>query len=380
MWEALRIDPKVSTGDGMQKHRWIVLGIFVVAIVAIAGFYAEKHWRSEISDSRKELLARLPADADAIVYIDATQLHQSEFLQALIAWAAKPNADPDYMQFVKNTGFDYERDLDAVAMATKSDAQASILVAVAKGKFDKKKIAAFAERSGTKEMQGGREIFHVPLSGEKGEISFFFIGSDVIELSNAPSFAASQSSNAMESSSWRARFERLAGSPIFAVIRRDASTNAIPAQGPGGFQSPQLASLLNQLSWISIAGVPDGSQMQVVCDGETTDSSLALQLSDFLNGLVVMGEAGLNDPKVQQHLDHDTSEAYMQVLKTADISRVDRGATKSVRVVLSISPKLLATARTIPDADSAPAQSETQVTKKKSTLKNGTAPKPSHNE
>lgn len=381
MWEAFAKDSQMGvTGKKMKQRHWITAGVIVVAIV-IGVLCANRYWGDKDSDSRKELLALLPADADTIVYIDAARLRESEFLQALLNWAAKPAEDPDYAQFVKATGFDYERDLDAVAVSTKSDAQGSIFFAAAKGRFDKKKIALFAGRAGKKEIQGGREVFHVPLTDEKEEINFSFVGEDEIELSNAAPPGPAQPSSAMESPVWRTRFERLAGSPIFAVIRREASANAISVQGPGGFQSPQLAGLLSQLSWISIAGVPDGSQMQIVCDGETTDSSLAYQLSDFLNGLVVMGEAGLNDPKVQQHLDHNAVEAYLQTLKTADISRIDRGATKSVRVVLSISPKFLAAARSMPDAVPAPAQPETKARNKgKAQEKSASSTKRTHNE
>ena len=74
------------------------------------------------------------------------------------------------------------------------------------------------------------------------------------------------------------------------------------------------------------------------------------QLSDLLNGVILLAQAGLNDPKARQQLDPAAREAYLELLKNADVSKLDRGNTKSVRVILEITPKLLEAARTAPPA------------------------------
>jgi hypothetical protein len=38
-------------------------------------------------------------------------------------------------------------------------------------------------------------------------------------------------------------------------------------------------------------------------------------------------------------------EAYLELLKTADVSKLDRGNTKSVRLIFEITPNLLEAAR-----------------------------------
>jgi hypothetical protein len=111
-------------------------------------------------------------------------------------------------------------------------------------------------------------------------------------------------------------------------------------------QSPQLAALLDQLLWITIAGKPEGDRLRVVTEGECPADATARQLSDFLNGALILAQAGLNGPQVRQQLDPQAREAYLEILKGADISRIDRGETKSVRVVFDITPKLLAAAGT----------------------------------
>jgi hypothetical protein len=49
-------------------------------------------------------------------------------------------------------------------------------------------------------------------------------------------------------------------------------------------------------------------------------------------------------------------EAYLELLKSADVSKLDRGDTKSVRLVFEITPGFLEAARKTPPAvlDSAP--------------------------
>ncbi|HUL16038.1 MAG TPA: hypothetical protein VLV88_08590 [Terriglobales bacterium] len=334
--------------------------LVLAAIVVVVGASAYSHWRwgKASRDPRSELLSALPftSDTKAVVYLDVASLGHSVFLKQLITWAAKPAEDPDYTQFVRNTGFDYERDLDATAIAIMGDGETSGIYAIAKGRFDEKKITAYALRTGNSQKENARTVYCVPVSGKTGQICFAFEGDERIVLTNEANLAGSlaRTSDATDPAEWRLRFERLAGSPAFAVIRRDASAaSAFAGAAPGGFQSPQLATLLSQLSWITIAGKPDGPQMEIVAEGETSDSSLALQLSDFLNGIVLMAETGLNDPKVQAHLDAGTEDAYQQLLKSADISRIDRGLTKSVRVVVTITPQLLKSSQTTP-AETAP--------------------------
>jgi hypothetical protein len=149
-----------------------------------------------------------------------------------------------------------------------------------------------------------------------------------------------------EIAEWHARFARLAGSPVFAVIRQDAALGAaLAAQAPGGLRSPQLSTLLDQLQWILIAGKPENDRLRLIAEGECTADATARQLADVLNGVVILAENGLNDPKTRQQLDPTLREAYLDLLRNADVSKIDRGDTKSVRLVLEISSAFLEAAR-----------------------------------
>jgi hypothetical protein len=342
----------------MKKRKWIGLAAAVVVLGA-AVFFGYRKYAAHSGPARDELLSLMPAEASAVIFADFGELRQAPFLAQLFAWAPKPQSDPDYAQFVNETSLNYERDLDRIAIAVEKRGENSILFAILDGKFDRQKISAYALKEGSAVKTSGREIFSVPASGTAKKISFAFLKNDRIALANDSNLAVfldakKRPEDALE---WRSRFERLAGSPVFAVIRQDAALGAaLAAQAPGGIRSPQLSTLLDQLQWITLAGKPENDRLRIVAEGESTVESTARQLADVLNGVVILAEGGLNDAKARQQLDPAMREAYLELLKSADVSKLDRGDTKSVRLVFEITPGFLEAARKTPPAtlDSVP--------------------------
>ena len=73
------------------------------------------------------------------------QFRSSAFLPHLLNWAPSIPAEEDYLRFVQATGFNYETDLDLVAISfTHDGSNSSTTFAVAQGRFDRKKIEAYA--------------------------------------------------------------------------------------------------------------------------------------------------------------------------------------------------------------------------------------------
>jgi hypothetical protein len=332
----------------MKRRAWIgvVALTAVLCSIAILGY---QRWRAQNETARSDALALMPPEAGAVLFADFDELRRAPFFAQLFAWAPKPQADADYAEFLKNTGFDYERDLDRLAIAVLRRSNDSSLFAVADGKFDREKIIAYARKIGSAATNGSREIFSVSLSGSSRKISFTFLSKKRIALTDDAGlavFLAAKKANA-DTTEWRARFERLAGSPVFAVIRQGAGTGTeLAAQAQGGLRSPELSTLLDQLQWITLAGKPENDRLRVVAEGECAAEATARQLADLLNGVVILAQAGLNDAKTRQQLDPTTREAYLELLKSADVARLDRGDTKSVRLILEITPKFLEAART----------------------------------
>jgi len=358
-WDNRRYSFAGVVGVGaMKKRTWIGLAAVVVVLTA-ATFFGYRKWGVQNGSAREEALALMPTEASAVLFADFGELRRAPFVAQLYAWVPKPQADADYEQFVKETGFDYERDLDRAAIAVNKRGQDSTLFAILDGKFDRQKISAYALKDGAATSTGGREIFSVPVAGSADKISFAFMRNDRIALTNDSNLAAflDAKKRPEQVAEWRARFERLAGSPIFAVVRQDAALGAaLAAQAPGGLRSPQLSTLLDQLQWITLAGKPENDRLRVVSEGECTADGTARQLVDVMNGVVILAEGGLNDAKTSQQLDPAMREAYLELLKSADVSKIDRGDTKSVRLVFEITPGLLEAARKAPPVmpDSAP--------------------------
>src|SRR5262249_6420751 len=88
----------------------------------------------------------------------------------------------------------------------------------------------------------------------------------------------------------------------------------------------------------------------VIAEGECTTEATTRQLADVLNGIVVLADAGLNDAKTRQQLDPALRAAYLELLKSADVSKIDRGDTKSVRLAFEITPAFLDAAGRSPAA------------------------------
>lgn len=354
----------------MKKHR-LVGAFFAVVVVGVSVFYGYQRWSGSGYEPRDEVLAQMPADASVVFFADLEALRRSPFLAELYKWAPQTKADADYAQFLQSTGFNYERDLDRVSVALLHRGQESILFAVAEGRFDKKKISAYALQTGTRENRGAREIFSVPQSGNNRRITFSFLGKNRIALTNGAELETWLSRPQVDSDlqEWRERFRRLAGSPLFAVIRQDASLGAaLSAQAPGGMHSPELSALIKQLEWITVAGKSDADRLRIVLEGEGAPDAPTRQLSDVINGLLVLAQAGLNDLKTRQQLPPDVREAYLEMLKSADVSQIDRGQTKSVRLIFEVTPQFLEAARTAMPA--APATPPSQPLPGKSTTRN----------
>jgi hypothetical protein len=362
----------------MTKRTRTLVSVAALLAASLLGLDAYLRWHDSAADGRDALLAAMPADAGAVVFADLADLRRSPFAAEFYNWIPKSTADADYAQFLRETGFDYERDLDRAAIAVIKSANGTKLFALAEGRFDRKKIEAYAVKSGARESRGGREIFSVPLSDAR-KISFSFLSKDKIAFTDEGELAAllAPVPATPDVHEWRERFTREAGSPIFGIIRQDAgSGNPLASQAPGGFQSPRLSALLDQLQWITLAGKPLDNALRIVAEGECTSEQTTRQLADFLNGILVMARVGLNGPQTRQQLDPRIRDAYLELIKGADISRLDRGETKSVRVVFDVTPKILEaalvaapTAPAVPDPEN-PKQTPAAKTKPRKARKN----------
>jgi hypothetical protein len=334
------------------NRKKLVAGILVTAALLGAPLFFSHRHNSDPEHSREELLARLPGDSTSVVYLDLGELRTSAFLAKILAWAPKPPADEQYKKFVQATGFDYERDLDRVGISFSGTPQNPKTMAIAEGRFDQKKIEAYNARFGTLKTANGKTIYAVTLSDPPRTAYFTFFRNDQVAICNDASCFFQPSGKSLSAEQWREHFLRMAGTPLFCVMRQDSALLSDFSQhSAGGWRSPQLAGLLGQLQWVSVAAKPDGDQLRVVAEGESSNETTIRQLNDMLGGLLILAQAGLDDPKASKQLDPDLRDAYRNLLKTAEVQKQDRGSSQSVRLILEITPQLLESARGAMAAD-----------------------------
>jgi hypothetical protein len=336
----------------MLTRKKLVVGLLILSAgLVFAWLYFQPHGRDSQS-AREDLLSRLPADSTSVVYLDLQELRTAAFLSQTLAWAPRPQLEEEYEKFVQATGFDYERDLDRVGISFGGSAQNPKTMAVADGRLDRKKIEAYSTHFGTLKTANGKTIYAVSLTNPPRTAYFMFLRDDQVAICNDASCFFQASGNSLNSEEWREHFLRMAGTPLFAVMRRDSQLlTELPQRAPGGYRSPQLATLLGQLQWVSIGAKPEGDELRVVADGETSNDMVVRQLNDMFSGLLILAQAGLDDPKSQKQLNPKLREAYARLLKSAEVQKVDRGTSKSVRLIFEITPQLLESAKSASAAD-----------------------------
>jgi hypothetical protein len=325
----------------MPKNKPL-LAVILAMTVLLAAFFAYRQWQGrDALSGRAQILDQMPADAGAVIFVDLAQLRSSPFLVQLLAWAPQPEPDSDYAQFLQATGFNYERDLDRVALAMNRQPQNLAAFAIAEGRFDRKKIEAYGGQSASLKTADGKTLYAVPMKGSSRKAFFTFLHDDRIAWANDSSFFFQRPSGVSAPKEWREHFVRLAGTPVFVILRPDSNTAAALAQAPGGLRSPQLATFLSQLQWITISGKPEGNVLRVVMEGECLTEGTVRQLKEVVGGIVILAQAGLNDPKTRKQLEPQLREGYLELLQSVDVQQLDRGSSKSVRVVFDVTPKLL---------------------------------------
>jgi hypothetical protein len=152
---------------------------FVVLVVLLAGVaVAVVQWRRFFGKyDAAQLLSCLPLDHAVKVYIDPDALRARGFLDTIAA--APTPEEPDYRRFVEDTGFDYRKDLKAVAA---SFVHGDVYLAV-QGQFDWKRLSNYA-----REQRGTcvEAICSMPASRPGRTISYYLLRNDVLAVAVTP--------------------------------------------------------------------------------------------------------------------------------------------------------------------------------------------------
>lgn len=342
---------------------WIVVAILLVCLFGGAAAFYYWHNRplppivstvpgAPPAAPPSNILSELPPDATVVAYIDAASLRslQNSPLAAALGLASPgPQADRDYANFVRDTGFDYTRDLDHAAIAywpASLGTPANVLgedrvVAIADGRFDQQKIKSYALRTGRELSRGSQSIYEAP---GNPPVSLEFLAPTRIALAGGSGATEllgriNLSGSARRDPAMQSRIDRVAGAPIFAVAR----TEHLPSSFYDNFRNaPQLEQLARSVQAITLAGQPDGNNLRITLDAESDSVKNALAISILLEGGRMAGSMALSDPNTRRQMTKQQIAFLEALVNQAKITHQN----KLVRLVLDITPAMLNAAPT----------------------------------
>jgi hypothetical protein len=164
----------------MRKRKITLIVALTVLVIAAAIVLAVFLRKSAAPEP-----ARLLPEADAFIYVNLKPLRHA----GLIGNNAPPITDPEYAQFVQETGFQFERDLDEAAFAVHLPAPAAEaeerpardrhprFSEVFVGHFDTTRVATYFRKVAPQaERYREVEIFSIPLEGRTVRIALLGVG------------------------------------------------------------------------------------------------------------------------------------------------------------------------------------------------------------
>ncbi|HKF52751.1 MAG TPA: hypothetical protein VKB26_10600 [Candidatus Acidoferrales bacterium] len=307
---------------------------------------------SQISSSEPaapDLVHQLPAGASAVVFMDVAALRSSSFANELANLAPTSAEDPAYTEFVRDTGFDYSRDLDRAAVDLWPQTSSTSVLALAQGRFDEAKIERYALHYGRLVKIHNRKVYEVREENSTRLIHFTFLSPTEIALADGPDLSQvlGTTNSTRLDSQMSERVALVSGTPIYAVAR----TQDLPKDiGLDVSHSAQLAGLLRSVHAISASGRPAENNLKIFASAECDSTLDALKLSTALQGLLWIGRAALADPKTQQQIGPQWP-GFDALLKAADISHNSR----HVELRVEVTPQMMQAMVAVP-ANVAPEQ------------------------
>ena len=313
----------------MKRKILITLSLLVVFVGAASWWYVRARAAAAV-EFPTDVLALLPNDVSMIVYADMAALRGQPLVQRLASMAPAAKPGTEYAEFIAATGFEYQRDLDRVVLASTSalswQTPPAHTLVIADGRFDQKKVEAYALRSGKMEQRNGHTVYTTPTAtpGKMTALTFLTPGRVAIADGGDISAVLGDRPTTTPDAALQEQVSRVAGAPLFMV----AKPKAIPgASRAAGFSSP-----LDSLRWVNLAARPDGDRVLLSAEGACDSPEQAKQIAATLELLRGLTRGMLADPKNTGGLPTETAQAISQMFQAAQIST----EASRVRLLMSV--------------------------------------------
>ncbi|MEO8099817.1 MAG: hypothetical protein ABI811_19120 [Acidobacteriota bacterium] len=254
-------------------RKWIPLIIVGSVLMGVSAY-----WFYTRPYNAARLVEMLPPDRSVHVYIDVGLLRQAGVLDLLAG--NKAQEDPDYKKFVEESGFDYRKDLDALAVAFRD----GDVYYAARGRFTWSKLEAYAPAH-----KGKCDRFLCTAPGtEKGrDVSYYMPRSDVLAIATSRTATAG---DMVAPGSWQAppRIPATAGVWISAPPFAFTDLSKV-APGTRPFLSPLTQAVATTFA---LGPAPTGGafqlKMQVTTRNPDAATKMVKQFSEVTDLLVKM--------------------------------------------------------------------------------------------
>jgi hypothetical protein len=332
------------------KRALIAITVLVCIAAVGSGIYVYRLRRAFSGTSAgqvPEILGQLPSNSPGIAYIDVAalrKLHDSPLAAILgLANVGPQSRDRDYNEFVRDTGFDYARDLDRAAVAfwpgdtEKADhnGDSQRLLVIADGRFNEQKIAAYARRLGRITESASASIYKVP---GNPPVSFRFVSPTRIALvSGEHAEELLAASPSVHNPAAEPSIGRVAGAPIFAVVQ----TDHLPKDFYENLgKASQLEPLARSVQSLTLAGQPQGDRIVLALDVECDSVKSSLEVATLLQFSRIGAAMALADPKTKRQMTAEQALFLERAVNQLKVTHQDR----LVRLQLELTPQILAVA------------------------------------
>ncbi len=164
------------------------LVVLLPAAIVVAGAAAALVWWYIEAGSQKALRSfrYLPPGSTVAINLDLAGLRNNPMVRRLLEGQEPPQLEREYSEFVRATGFDFERDLDSVSLGISGPEGARVVHALLQGRFNRQKVEHYSRQhrqSTIAHLGHSINLFTGP-SGRTFRLAFLAPGR--LAFSNAP--------------------------------------------------------------------------------------------------------------------------------------------------------------------------------------------------
>jgi hypothetical protein len=287
----------------MRRRRilWIALALVIAGLAITAAILLRKHSPPEA--------ARLLPETDTYLYFNVAPLRVAGALKHL---PAVPR-EADYEQFVRETGFEFERDLDEAAFAVHPASRAGEETRYSEvfvGRVQLDRLRAYLGKlAKSVEQYRDRDIFNIPLQGRTVRVAILGVGT----------VAVSNVDNPLVIRGMVDRYKQI----------------ALPLGGPSLLRKYYARVPWGSLAWAvaKISTPAEGNQAMVLPGGYNLffpGGTVVIASARYLGTVQFRADAVTPDPEAAQRL-QDQLSAFVALFRAIETNTEVNGSDKDVK-------------------------------------------------